>query len=142
MKSKVKDILKVGERTNSRVYVVEQEGKQVTTTIMQCDFDVEYKVFARGDKVIYGTLHPARIFKTGSNFQVVRVSNDERNTSGISKAEFERMLNSDYIHITGFNIFTNKESAEIYVRNLVSLKIRELEAEIKQLKHIEYISFI
>lgn len=142
MELKIKDILKAGERTNVRVYVVEQEGKQTTNTIIECDFDFEYNVYDDGFKKISGTLHPAKIFKTGSNFQVVRVSNNESNTSGISPQDFEHMLDSDYIHIIGFNIFTTKEAAEKYVKDLVSLKIQELEAEIKQLKHIEYISFI
>jgi len=142
MELKIKDILKSGERTNLRVYVVEQENKQTVNTIIECDFDVEYNVYDDGFKKISGTLHPARIFKTGSNFQVIRVSNNKCNTSGISPEDFEHMLNSDYIHVIGFNIFSTKEAAEKYVKDLVSLRIQELEAEIKQLKHIEYISFI
>lgn len=142
MELKIKDILKAGERTKLRVYVVEQENKQTVNTIIECDFDVEYNVYDDGFKKISGTLHPAKIFKTGSNFQVIRVSNNESNTSGISPEDFEYMLKSDYIHVIGFNIFSTREAAEKYVKDLVSVRIQELEAEINQLKHIEYISFI
>lgn len=139
---KVIDILKEGKRIKSRVYVVEQEGKQTSNTIIECDLSVEYNVYDNGDKKITGTLSPAINFKTGSSSQVIRVSNRESDTSGINKTDFEHMLGSDYIHIQGFNIFTTKESAEKYIKDLISLKVQELESEIENLKHINYVYFI
>lgn len=138
---KIKDLFPENERVDTTVYVVQHEDNEFTNTIIECKVNAELSVYATREKHLCGVLHSPVNFKNGNDKQVFRISNDTRNTNGIKPKDFDIMLNSDSFNFYNFHIYTTKEGAEQYVKCMIENKTLELEQQLKNIKHINYVYY-
>lgn len=140
---KIKELFPVNERVDRIVYVVQHKDDELANEIFECKVNAEHIAYNEGFKHLWGTLRPAKPFKSGGEFQVFRLTNDPRCTGGgMRPKEFEAMLNSDYFHFYDFYVYTTKEAAENHVKRIIEHTISILEDQIKTIKHIDYIQYI
>lgn len=138
---KIKDIFPENERVDRTAYVVQHEDNEFTNTIIECKVNAELSVYDTGEKHLCGILYSPVNFKNDNDKQVFRISNDTRNTNGIKPKDFDVMLNSDSFNFYDFHIYVTKEGAEQYVKCMIEKKTLELEQQLKNIKHINYVYY-
>ncbi len=138
----IKDLFPENERVDTTVYVVQHNDNEYSNTIIECRVNAELSIYATGGKHLWGTLRPAAKFNRGNDMQVFRLSNDPTSTGGGMKPkDFDKMLNSDGFHFYDYYVYTTKEAAENHVKCIIENKVAELEQQLKNIKHINYVYY-